>query len=75
VLQVLRRETVTVPAGTFNTVVVRPVIQTDGLFGEGGQAEVYFTDDARRIPVLVRSRVPVVGSLTMLLKKYTPPRR
>jgi hypothetical protein len=75
VLQVLRRETVTVPAGTFNTVVVRPVIQTDGLFGEGGQAEVYFTDDARRIPVLVRSRVPVVGSLTMLLKNYTPPTR
>lgn len=73
VLRVLRRERVKVPAGTFNTVVVRPVIQTDGLFGEGGQAEVYFTDDARRIPVLVKSRVPVVGSLTMLLRSYTPP--
>lgn len=73
VLHVVRRETVRVPAGTFETVVVRPVIKTDGLFGEGGQAEVFFTDDARRIPVLVKSRVPVIGSLTMHLKGYTPP--
>ncbi len=71
VLRVLRRETVTVPGGTFRTVVVRPVIRTRGLFGEGGEAEVYFTDDARRIPVLIRTKVPVVGSLTMHLVSYT----
>ena len=74
VLRVVRRETVEVPAGRFRTVVVRPVIQTRGLFGEGGQAEVYFTDDARRIVVLIRSRVPVVGSLTMHLERYQPAR-
>lgn len=73
VLQVLRRETVRVPAGTFRTVVVRPIIKTDGLFGEDGQAEVYFTDDERRIPVLVKSRVSRIGSLTMNLRSYTPP--
>ena len=61
VLKVLRRETVTVPAGTFNTVVVQPMIQTDGLFGKGGEAEVYFTDDTRRMLVQLRSKVPVVG--------------
>jgi hypothetical protein len=75
VLQVLRRDTVRVPAGTFHTVVIRPVIQTDGLFGEDGQAEVYLTDDERRIPVLVRSRVSRIGSLTMNLQSYTPPAR
>ncbi|HWK88751.1 MAG TPA: DUF3108 domain-containing protein [Longimicrobium sp.] len=69
-IRVLRRETVTVPAGRFRTIVVQPIIQTDGLFGEGGRAEVYFTDDARRIPVLIRSRVPVVGHLTMHLRTY-----
>lgn len=74
VLHVLRREAVRVPAGTFNTIVVRPVIQTDGLFGEGGQAEVYFSDDEHRIPVMIRSRVPVVGSLTMLLRTFRPGR-
>ena len=72
VLKVLRRETITVPAGTFNTVVVQPIIQTDGLFGEGGEAEVYFTDDDRRILVHMRSKVPLVGSLTLSLREYRP---
>ena len=45
-------ETITVPAGTFRTIVVQPVIQTRGLFSEGGRAEVYFTDDDRRLLIL-----------------------
>lgn len=72
VIRVLRRETITVPAGRFRTIVVQPVIKTDGLFGEGGRAEVFLSDDEHRIPVLIRSRVPVVGSLTMLLRTYRP---
>jgi len=72
VIEVLRRETVTVPAGRFRTIVIRPVIQSDGLFGEGGRAEVYFSDDAHRIPVLIRSRVPVVGSLSMHMRTFRP---
>lgn len=74
VLRVVRRETVDVPAGRFRTIVVRPIIRTNGLFGEGGQAEVHFTDDARRVVVLIRSRVPIVGSLTMHLENYRPAR-
>jgi hypothetical protein len=72
VLRVVRKETVTVPAGRFRTVVVQPTIRTSGLFGEGGRAEIYFSDDERRIPVLIKSRVPVVGSLTMALRTYRP---
>lgn len=72
VLHVLRRETVRVPAGSFRTIVVRPIIRTKGLFGQGGEAEVYLSDDARRIPVLIRTRVPLVGSLTMQMTEYSP---
>ena len=73
VIQVLRRETISVPAGRFRTIVVRPVIQTDGMFGQGGQAEVYFSDDEHRIPVLIRTRgIPRVGSLTMQLRTFRP---
>ena len=72
VLEVLRRETIRVPAGTFNTVVVRPTIKTDGLFGEGGEAEVYFTDDSRRLMVQMRSKVPLVGSLSLHMTAYRP---
>lgn len=72
ILRVVRREVVTVPAGRFNTVVVQPTIRTSGLFGEGGRAEIFFSDDERHIPVLIRSRVSRVGSLTMSLRTYRP---
>lgn len=70
-VQVLRRERVTVPAGTFNTIVVRPLIRTDGMFSEGGEAEVYYTDDARRMIVLVKTSM-VIGKLQMQLESYEP---
>jgi hypothetical protein len=74
VIQVLRRETVTVPAGTFNTIVVRPLIRTSGLFSDGGEAEVFFSDDERRIIVQVNTKVSF-GTMRMQLESYTPGRR
>ena len=71
-IRVLRRERVTVPAGTYNTIVVKPIIKTDGLFGEGGEAELYFSDDARRIVVLMKTSMPIIGRMEMKLQTYTP---
>jgi len=71
VINVLRKERITVPAGTFDVVVVQPIIRTDGLFGEGGRAEVFFTDDERRLLVQLRSRVPLIGSLTLNLQSFS----
>jgi len=66
-VKVLRRERVTVPAGTFDAIVVQPIIRTSGLFGEGGEAELYLTDDEHRHLVFLRSKVPVVGTLSLHL--------
>ncbi len=74
-IKVLRKETVNVPAGTFETIVVQPIIRTDGLFGEGGEAEVYFTDDEQRLLVQMKSKVPVIGNLSLHLESYTPGER
>ena len=52
----LRRETVSVPAGSFDAVVVAPTIRTKGMFAEGGEAQVWFSDDERRYPVLLKSK-------------------
>ena len=68
VVRVLRKDTRDVPAGTFETIVVKPVIRTDGLFAEGGNAEIHFSDDERRLLVYLRSEIPVVGSITLHLK-------
>ena len=74
-VKVLRREKVTVPVGTFNTIVVQPIIKTKGLFGDGGKAEVYVTDDDRRIPVQITTQVKVLKSLNLYLQSYTPGQR
>jgi hypothetical protein len=72
ILRVVRRETITVPAGTFQTVVVRPTIKTSGLFGEGGEAELFFSDDAQHTLVQMRSKVPLIGSLWLHLVRTGP---
>jgi hypothetical protein len=73
VLRVVRRDTVTVPAGTFACVVVQPTIKTSGLFGEGGEAELWFSDDEYHTLVRMRSKVKIIGSLSLHLKKYDAP--
>ena len=42
-LKVLRRERIKVPAGTFQTIVVQPIIKAKGIFSENGKAEIWFT--------------------------------
>jgi hypothetical protein len=71
ILRVLRKERITVPAGTYETIVVQPTItNAGGLFGQGGNAEVYFSDDAARTLVMLKSKVPVIGSLSLHLKEF-----
>lgn len=67
----LRRERVKVPAGTFDAIVVRPIIKTRGVFSENGRAEVWITDDSRRLIVQIKSHMKI-GSLNLFLKSYQP---
>jgi hypothetical protein len=74
---VLGRETITVPAGTFDAIVIRPIIKAKGMFAEGGDARVWISDDDRRIVVQVKAKVPGLpfGGMNMYLKNYRPPTR
>jgi len=67
VLTGLRQESVRVGAGSFNATVVRPSIKANGIFSENGEAQVWFSDDARRYPVLVKSKFAKF-SLTLSLQ-------
>ena len=56
-----------------STVVVEPqLLEGTGLFVKEGRLKLWLTDDARRIPVRMRSKVPV-GSVSADLESYTPP--
>jgi hypothetical protein len=68
-ITVLRRETIEVPAGKFATVVVQPTFQTKGLFSKNGHAEVWLTDDARRMMVQMKSQLSF-GSINLYLRKH-----
>jgi len=69
-IKVVRRETITVPAGTFKTVVLQPTFQTKGIFSQNGQAEVWLSDDERRIMVQMKSKLSF-GSLNLYLREST----
>jgi hypothetical protein len=70
-VEVVRKETVKVPAGQFNAIVVRPIIKTSGIFGEGGRAEVWFSDDSARTLVQLKSHLKF-GSLNLYLRNRRP---
>ncbi|MFN2602679.1 MAG: DUF3108 domain-containing protein [Gemmatimonadaceae bacterium] len=71
VINVLRRERIKVPAGTFNTIVVQPQIAAPGLFSKKEHAEVWITDDSARMVVQIKSHV-TFGSLRLALRRYEP---
>ena len=73
-LRVLRRERVRVPGGTFDAIVVQPSFKTRGIFSEGGQAQVWISDDSARIIVKVTTKI-AVASLSLELRSYRPGKR
>ena len=66
-LQVLRRERIEVPAGSFKTIVVRPIIKSKGIFSENGQAEVWLSDDSLHMVVQMKAKLSF-GSISLQLK-------
>jgi uncharacterized protein DUF3108 len=67
ILRVLRQEKVTTPLGTFDCVVVRPIIKARGMFGEDNNAEVWISTGPLRDVVQIKTRISVF-SVVMTLK-------
>lgn len=68
-IRVLRKERIQVPAGTYNAIVVQPLIKTPGIFSDKGQAEVWFSDDSEHIVLQMKSKLSF-GSLDLYLKSF-----
>lgn len=68
-IRVLRRERVRVPAGTFDAIVLQPIIKTTGIFSEGGQAEIWLSDDDKRMMLQMKSRL-AFGTLNLFLRSF-----
>ena len=72
-IQTLGKEKVKTPAGTFDTIKVRTYPKYEGVFMNKGEIFVWFTDDSRRIPVLMKSTISI-GSIVTTLSKMEPGR-
>ena len=70
ILTGVQMDTVEVDAGSFVALQVHPVIRAKGIFSEGGDAKIWMTDDAFRIPVKVSTKFSKF-SLVLSLEKFT----
>ncbi len=67
-IQVVGREKVKTPAGEFNTIKVKTYPKYEGVFMNKGEIYIWFTDDDRKIPVLMKSTISI-GSIVATLTK------
>ena len=72
----LGRERIKTPIGEFDTIKIRTHPLYEGVFPNKGAIDIWLTDDARKIPVLMKSKVTVakvgVGSVVATLTKLEP---
>lgn len=71
IVRVHKQEVLELPDGSrVPCLVLQPTIGDDGIFSDRSDARIWITDDARRIPVQIRSRFPW-GTITLRLEKMT----
>ncbi|UCE20365.1 MAG: DUF3108 domain-containing protein [Gemmatimonadota bacterium] len=68
-VKVLKKERIKVPAGVFKCIVIEPVLKAVGIFKHTGRLRVWLTDDRRRMPVLMKSKM-IIGSVVAKLIEY-----
>ena len=66
----LGRQEEEVAAGTFRTIVLEPMVREGGLFKSEGRIVVWLSDDERKIPIRVNTKV-VIGSIDTELREYS----
>ena len=68
-IEVTKREKMELPDGReVECLVLHPVIDTKGMFSKRSDTRIWLTDDARRLPVQIRSKFPF-GTITLRLKE------
>jgi hypothetical protein len=66
----LGRQEEVVEAGTFKTIVLEPMVREGGLFKSEGRIVIWLSDDDRKIPIRVNTKV-VIGSIDTELREYS----
>ena len=65
-IQTLGREKIKTPLGEFNTIKIKTYPKYEGVFLHKGEIFMWLTDDNRKIPVLMKSKISI-GSIVATL--------
>jgi hypothetical protein len=68
-VKVHARERVVVDAGTFDCLVIEPILLGEAVFKQNGRVKVWVTDDDLHMPVLLKSKV-FVGAIAGVLTRF-----
>lgn len=65
-VQVLRKEKLSTILGEVDTIVIKPLLKSEGIFNRKGEVFIWLTDDQKKIPVKMQSKV-TVGAISATL--------
>jgi len=68
-VKVLRRETLDTVLGSRETFLVEPLLKFEGVFQQKGRVLVWLTQDAERIPVLMKSEIKIGSFVSTLARR------
>ena len=70
IIRVVRRERISVPAGTYAAILIEPEIRASGIFSQNGHAQLWFSDDSSRLLLQMKARLSI-GSINLYLTHAT----
>lgn len=68
-VKIIKKEKISVEAGSFDCIVVEPLMSSVGVFKHKGSLKVWLTDDRVKMPVLMKTKV-IVGSISAELTDF-----
>ncbi len=66
-VQVLRKERIELQGRELDTIVIKPLMQSEGIFYRKGDILIWLTDDSLRRPVMLKTKV-LIGSVVATLE-------
>lgn len=72
IVKVLEKTRIKISKGKFDVILVEPLVKYEGIFQHKGKLLIWLTDDERKIPVLMRSKI-AVGSIDAELVELSLP--
>lgn len=68
-VKTLGRERLNLPQGKIDTIVVEPLLKTEGIFRRRGKMRLWLSDDEHLAPIMVSSKI-LIGSFVAVLREY-----